>query len=209
MSLWGRVRRVQPLMLIVCALVVLNPWLLNFRIAYAGSPATWVLYAGTVIIAFGWLIAAYVHDARKARDPGVVDIAYIVTFFAVGAIGLPLIFFNNTLYHYGRMTLQRAAMERVVEGGDACPAATRCVRDDGVTLFVWGWEGDVRTGACHDRSGRLVAFDRETELRAETRAPAPAQIFGGAVTIANPRGGAWYQCAVSMAPHLVSRADGR
>ncbi|MBX9746938.1 MAG: hypothetical protein K2X34_08560 [Hyphomonadaceae bacterium] len=204
MSLWQRIRRVQPLNLAICAVVITNPWLLNFRIAYEGSPATWVLYAGTVIFVVGWLITNYRLDAQRARDPGHVGIDYLVTLAVIAAISLPLMFFNNTIYFHGRMLLQGAAMEQVVAGGDACPAATRCIREDGVTLFVWGAQGDVRTGACHDPRGRLVAFDRETEARAQTRTPGLAQMFGAAVTVAKPGGGDWYQCALSDAPHLVA-----
>lgn len=203
MSLWNRIRRAQPLMLLICAAVIANPWLLNFRIAYAISPATWVLYAGTVIFAVGWLLANYRLNAQRARDPGHVGTSYLVTIAVIGAIGLPLIFFNNNIYFHGRMLLQRGAMERVVAGDIWCPAATRCVRDDGVTFFVWGAEGDVRTGTCQDPSGRLVAFDRETDMRVETHTPGPAQIFDAAVTIAEPVGAGWYQCVLSDAPHLV------
>ena len=192
------IKRLRPFSLAVATFAIVQPWTFRLRIAYEMSPALWLLYAGTVILIVGWLTATYLHDARRARDPYEVDVGYLVTCGIVFAIGGLLMAFYNPIYMHARLALQRPAMERYITGGDACPAATACLRDeDGTVFFVWGSHDTVRTGLCHDAAGTLAELRRAREAVLEQNPNGPAQIFGGHVTVAEPLSGDWIDCSIS------------
>lgn len=191
------IQRLRPVSLVAVALLVTQPWWFKFQIAYKLAPSLWLVYAGSLVIGLGWLVAAYWHDARDARSPGLVDLHYLGALAASVAAGLALMTWYEPIYTHARIAIQRGAMERVVDGASDCPAASSCIRDaSGAVFFIWGAMDDLRTGVCHDATGETLALARATRASLDASQAPNRQRFGGAITRGEALGGPWYRCSV-------------
>ncbi len=172
------------------------PWVTDRHRVFDADPARWVKYIGIVLVCIGFAIPEIVQFLRlRMRNATPSETPFIIAFVILG-IGIPAAAFGQSIYHLGRLALQRPAMERFVQDNSTVCPALRCMRDaKGVTAFVWGEDKDLWTGACHDPKGVMAAARLAALADSDAGKPPEARVFGRVSRRAIPISGPFIRCA--------------
>lgn len=208
MSLWKRTRPLRDAAISVLGIgLLIMPWMSDRHRYYDADPAQWLKYAGFAVFMLCWGGGTIIYQflLQRVRNTAPLHIPYLIAAVVGLGIGLPVSIFGDSIYHHGRLALQRPAMERFIQNNDAACPALRCMRDaTGVTAFVWGENEDVWTGACHDPKGVMADAQHAASAdRAAGKAP-QARVFGRVSRRSRPISGSFIRCAarnLESVPH--------